>query len=190
MGINTSTGFQIYDNSGLAIKAPSPITNNYVSGDTDTLRVRTDGYVRRPLIVAGNACSSSNGGLQNTGNRAPFDTTGFDNTTAFRLASNGTTANDGYFVCPIAGVYHFEFTTIAQGQGPQFYMRVNGGQRNGNGGDYAAYGLHQHSWCTTSMACNNYLAAGDTVDVIAASMNSGGYWHGGYHSGLTWWQVS
>ena len=190
MPINTSTGFQIYDNSGLAFKAPSPNTNNYVSGDTDSLRVRSDGYVRRPYIVAGNACSSSNGSLQNTGNRACLDTTVFDNVSAFHLASNGTSANDGYFLAPISGVYHFEWHSIAQGQGPQFYMRVNGGQRAGNGGDYAAYGLHQYSWCTTSMACNNYMAAGDSCDVIPASMNSSGYWHGGYHAGLTWWQIS
>lgn len=191
MPINTSSGFQIYNNSGLAFQGPSPATNNYVSGDTDTLRIRSDGYVRRPYVVAGNACSSSNGALQNTGNRAPFDTTGFDNTSAFHLSTGGgVSGTDAYFVCPISGVYHFEFHSIAQGQGPQFYMRVNGGQRNGNGGDYAAYGLHQYSWCTTQMACNNYLNAGDTVDVIPASMNSSGNWHGGYHSGLTWWQVS
>jgi len=158
------------------------------SSASNAIIFRQDGRTEQNRRPCGVVTNSYNGARTDSGGYFPGNLSGYQRGGHYSL-QNSTGQGASRFITPTRGVYHFEWNTIVRPGGAQFLWRKNGGQMPiGSGAPYSGYGYHTGSWATASGGVTVLLSAGDYMQLRIES-SSGGAWHGGHYSGVTFWMV-
>lgn len=177
--LSPGTGAMIYEtDTGLAyIWQGSSWVQVVQNGDTFTgtvtssTDITTTGYITSsatPYVYATNPTPGSSGSVVRY-------------TYVFQQRGNAYNTSNGYFTCPVSGLYHFYASVLARITTSASYYHYLGFYVNGGQKAFVHWNIHTDNWTNTAVSAIWQANAGDYFYPYFWSVGGAGYYTGANH---------